>query len=109
MDHLQFTTQDSRTVATWAEDPQQGTASSDCSRSCSCGNAIASNISDELLATLGHQLRTPLTTMLGLTQLLRTRNLDEATAARALEMIERNAKWQAQIIEEQLKVLRSKA
>ncbi|MEP0760636.1 response regulator [Trichocoleus sp. DQ-A2] len=66
----------------------------------------ANRIKDEFLATLSHELRTPLNSMLGWTQLLRSRKYDEKTTARALETIERNAKLQAQLIEDILDVSR---
>jgi signal transduction histidine kinase/ActR/RegA family two-component response regulator len=61
---------------------------------------------DEFLATLSHELRTPLNALLGWTQLLRTGELDEETATQALEIIERNTKSQAQLIEDLLEVSR---
>ncbi len=66
----------------------------------------ANRMKDEFLATLSHELRTPLNSVLGWTRLLRTRSFDEATIARALETIERNAKTQAQLIEDILDVSR---
>ncbi len=52
---------------------------------------------EDLLATLSHDLRTPLTAIMGWAHLLRTGNLDEATRTRALEIIERNVRLQAQL------------
>lgn len=66
----------------------------------------ANRMKDEFLATLSHELRTPLNSMLGWARLLRTRKFDEHTTARALETIERNAKAQAQLIEDILDVSR---
>ena len=66
----------------------------------------ANRMKDEFLATLSHELRTPLNSVLGWARLLRTRSFDEATTARALETIERNAKSQAQLIEDILDVSR---
>ena len=66
----------------------------------------ASRMKDEFLAVLSHELRTPLNSMLGWSKLLRTRKFDEATTARALETIERNAKLQSQLIEDILDVSR---
>lgn len=66
----------------------------------------ANRMKDEFLATLSHELRTPLNSMLGWARLLRTRKFDENTTARALETIERNAKLQAQLIEDILDVTR---
>jgi len=58
----------------------------------------------ELLSTLSHELRTPLTAIVGWAYLLRMGGLDEATASRALDTIERNAKAQAQKISDILDV-----
>lgn len=66
----------------------------------------ANRMKDEFLATLSHELRTPLNSVLGWARLLRTRSFDEATIARALETIERNAQAQAQMIEDILDVSR---
>ncbi|MBW4546687.1 MAG: PAS domain S-box protein [Symplocastrum torsivum CPER-KK1] len=66
----------------------------------------ANRMKDEFLATLSHELRTPLNAMLGWTQLLRTRKFNEATAARALETIDRNTKSLAVLIEDVLDVSR---
>jgi PAS domain S-box-containing protein len=63
-------------------------------------------IKDEFLATLSHELRTPLTAVLGWTRLLRERELDEKTSRHALDIIERNAIVQKQLIEEILDVSR---
>ncbi|HBE37065.1 MAG TPA: ATPase, partial [Cyanobacteria bacterium UBA11368] len=61
---------------------------------------------DEFLAVLSHELRTPINAILGWAQLLRTRQMDEATRAKALETIERNARTQTQMIEDLLDVSR---
>ena len=66
----------------------------------------ANRLKDEFLATLSHELRTPLTSVLGWATMLRTSRLDEKTSARALEIIERNAKAQAKIVEDVLDVSR---
>ena len=70
------------------------------------GAEAANRLKDEFLATLSHELRTPLTAILGWTRLLSGGNLDAPTAARALEIIERNAEAQQQLIEEVLDVSR---
>ncbi len=66
----------------------------------------ANRIKDEFLATLSHELRTPLNAILGWAQVLRTGKVDEATTARALEAVERNARAQAQLISDLLDVSR---
>jgi signal transduction histidine kinase len=66
----------------------------------------ANRAKDEFLATLSHELRTPLNAILGWIQILRTKRVDEITTARAFEAIERNAKAQAELIEDMLDVSR---
>ncbi|MBA3766842.1 MAG: MEDS domain-containing protein [Acidobacteria bacterium] len=66
----------------------------------------ANRLKDEFLATVSHELRTPLNAIIGWSHMLRNDGLDEATTARALETIERNAKSQAQLIEDILDVSR---
>jgi PAS domain S-box-containing protein len=66
----------------------------------------ANRAKDEFLATLSHELRTPLNAILGWIQILRNRQVDEVTTARAFEAIERNAKAQAELIEDMLDVSR---
>ncbi|HEX8556760.1 MAG TPA: PAS domain S-box protein [Pyrinomonadaceae bacterium] len=66
----------------------------------------ASRLKDEFLATVSHELRTPLTAILGWAHMLRTGQFDSASAANAFETIERNARTQAQLIEDLLDVSR---
>jgi PAS domain S-box-containing protein len=66
----------------------------------------ANRLKDEFLATVSHELRTPLTAILGWAHLLRAGQLDGKSAANALETIERNARAQAQLIEDLLDVSR---
>src|SRR5215213_1372811 len=66
----------------------------------------ANRAKDEFLANLSHELRTPLTSILGWSRMLRSGKYDETIHNRALETIERNAKSQAQIIEDILDVSR---
>jgi PAS domain S-box-containing protein len=66
----------------------------------------ANHVKDEFLATVSHELRTPLTAILGWSTMLCNDTLDEAASARALEVIDRNAKTQAQLIEDILDLSR---
>jgi signal transduction histidine kinase len=66
----------------------------------------ASRLKDEFVAMVSHELRTPLTPILGCIHLLRTTTLSQANFDRALEMIERNAHTQVQIVEDLLDVSR---
>ncbi|MBD3884554.1 PAS domain-containing protein [Phormidium tenue FACHB-886] len=66
----------------------------------------ANRAKDEFLSNLSHELRNPLSAMLGWSQLLRNRQLDEATVTRALEFIERSARAQSQLIEDMLDLAR---
>ncbi len=58
----------------------------------------------DFLALFSHELRTPLNGILGYTKILRTRKLDEATSARAIERINHNTKLLAQLIKELIDV-----
>ncbi|CAN5606088.1 ATP-binding protein [soil metagenome] len=66
----------------------------------------ANRLKDEFLATLSHELRTPLNAVIGWSRILSSGRLDEESAAHALEVIERNAWSQKQIIEDILDVSR---
>jgi PAS domain S-box-containing protein len=66
----------------------------------------ASRLKDEFLATVSHELRTPLTAILGWSHMLTSGNFDQNYTSRALETIYRNAKSQAQLIEDILDVSR---
>ena len=63
-------------------------------------------LKDEFLSTVSHELRTPLNAILGWSQILRTQRADAATMNRALETIERNARSQAQLIDDLLDISR---
>lgn len=66
----------------------------------------SSQMKDEFLATLSHELRTPLSAILGWAQVLRRGGKDEADRQRGLQTIERNARSQAQLIEDLLDMSR---
>ncbi len=67
----------------------------------------SNRLKDEFLATVSHELRTPLTAILGWSRMLQGESLESDMAARAIETIKRNAKAQAQIIDDILDVRES--
>lgn len=66
----------------------------------------ANQLKDEFLAAAAHELRTPLNAILGWAQLLRSGAIDAANASRARDSIERNARAQAQLVDDILDVAR---
>ncbi|HJU94110.1 MAG TPA: MASE1 domain-containing protein [Pyrinomonadaceae bacterium] len=66
----------------------------------------ASRLKEEFLATVSHELRTPLNAVVGWSRLLRTGQLDKDGTSHAVDVIERNAAAQRQIIEDLLDVSR---
>jgi two-component system CheB/CheR fusion protein len=71
------------------------------------GQAEAANrAKDEFLSMVSHELRNPLSAILAWAQLLRIHEFDKARMNRALEVIERSAKAQTQLIEDLLDISR---
>jgi PAS domain S-box-containing protein len=66
----------------------------------------ANRAKDTFLATVSHEVRTPLNAIMGWARLLRNGKLDTATGARAIESIERNATVQSQLIDDLLDISR---
>jgi len=66
----------------------------------------ANRVKDEFLAVLSHELRSPLNPILGWTRILRTQQLQPEKVDQALATVERNAKLQAQLIEDLLDISR---
>jgi len=62
----------------------------------------AGRMKDEFLATLSHELRTPLNAVLGYATLIRMANMSGQELTEAVATIERNARVQAQLIEDLL-------
>jgi signal transduction histidine kinase len=65
-----------------------------------------SNVKDEFLATLSHELRTPLNAILGWAQVLRTGSKSQSDLIKGLETIDRNARAQAQLVDDLLDMSR---
>ena len=66
----------------------------------------ANRAKDEFLATLSHELRTPLNAIVGWTRLLLDGSVDPGSTRHALEVIDRNAQLQAQLVGDILDVSR---
>lgn len=66
----------------------------------------SSRLKEEFLATISHELRTPLSAILGWARMLRLGQLTPDNTAKALDTIERNARAQAQLVDDLLDVSR---
>ena len=66
--------------------------------------SAADRAKDEFLAVLSHELRTPINAMLGWLSMVRNGSVAADRQAHALEVIERNARSQAQLIDDLLEV-----
>ena len=66
----------------------------------------ANRLKDQFLATVSHELRTPLNAILGWARMLSSGRIDERTSKHAIQVIERNARSQAQLIDDLLDVSR---
>lgn len=66
----------------------------------------ANRLKDDFLATLSHELRTPLNAVLGWAHMLREDTMQPSVRQKALEAVERNARAQAQLVEDLLDISR---
>jgi PAS domain S-box-containing protein len=66
----------------------------------------ANQLKDQFLATLSHELRTPLNAILGYARMLQTNAIEPDKRRRAIEVIERNAVAQKQLVEDLLDMSR---
>ncbi len=66
----------------------------------------AGHLKDQFLAMLSHELRTPLTAIYGWIHMLQNQRLEEKTVARALEVMDRNVRAQARLVDDLLNVSR---
>ena len=66
----------------------------------------ANRLKDDFLATLSHELRTPLHAILGWLDMVKARPEDESRRRKALDVVERNARAQASLVEDLLDVSR---
>jgi signal transduction histidine kinase len=67
----------------------------------------ANRLKDEFVAIISHELRTPLTPILGGVYMIRSEPDNDQVLYRALDLIERNAKTQAKIVDDLLDVSRA--
>ena len=67
---------------------------------------LANRLKDEFLATVSHELRSPLNSILGWARMLSEKRLDEEKSARAIEVIYNSARAQNQLIGDLLDVSR---
>jgi signal transduction histidine kinase/ActR/RegA family two-component response regulator len=66
----------------------------------------ANRAKDDFLATLAHELRTPMTGILGWVQMLKSEDMEQADVSAAIEMIESSTRVQARLVEDLLDVSR---
>ena len=66
----------------------------------------ANRIKDDFLAVLSHELRSPLNAIVGYSRLMRGQMLPPDQVSRAIETLERNARWLTQIVDDVLDISR---
>ncbi|MEP6924194.1 MAG: ATP-binding protein [Pyrinomonadaceae bacterium] len=67
---------------------------------------VANRLKDEFIGTVSHELRTPLNAILGWTQMMHGGLIGSEQIGKAIQVIERNARSQAQLIEDLLDITR---
>ena len=88
-----------------AENPDQDRIF-DAERNARAESERAGRMKDEFLANLSHELRTPINAILGWSQLIKPGESSTADVAEALEVIQRNARVQAHLIDDLLDMSR---
>jgi signal transduction histidine kinase/CheY-like chemotaxis protein len=73
------------------------------------GRALSSRTKDDFLATVSHELRSPLQGILGWLTLLQGGRLDAAQTTRALQSVERSVRLQAQLVNDIMDIARIEA
>jgi PAS domain S-box-containing protein len=66
----------------------------------------ANRVKDDFLAVLSHELRTPLNAIVGYSRMMRGNMLPPDQVTRAIDVLERNARWLTQIVDDVLDVSR---
>jgi PAS domain S-box-containing protein len=66
----------------------------------------ANRVKDDFLAVLSHELRTPLNAIVGYSKMMRGNMLAPDQVTRAIDVLERNARWLTQIVDDVLDVSR---
>ena len=91
---------------TYAEAVADQRLRTDALRAAQAHAEAANRAKDDFLATVSHELRSPLNAVLTASELLKVKGLDETRTRRALELVDRNVKRQARLIEDLLDVSR---
>src|ERR1043166_5518969 len=81
-------------------------ASSESERQARAAAEAANRLKDDFLATLSHELRTPINAVLGWVHLMRRGGLDEESVEEGLQVIDRGIRMQVRLIDELLDVNR---
>jgi|LNFM01.1.fsa_nt_gb signal transduction histidine kinase len=91
---------DATRVVVWLSDSSDAARAEAHAKANAARAAKAEAAKDQFLATLSHELRTPLATILGWTQLLKSRSPDATTIDGAMATIDRAARAQLRLIDD---------